>query len=313
MQPYKQVEEEYAAYTGSSYAVGCNTGTSALHLALMAIGVTKGDEVIMCDYTMAACAFAVSYTGAKPVFVDCTDDLLIDVSLIEKKITKRTKAIMPVHIYGRICDMQAIRKIADKYNLKVIEDACEAQGAVYASIADITCYSFYLNKIIPAEEGGMCTTDNKEYADRMNFLKCMAFNENHDYTHAEIGYNYRMANSQAKFVLGGLAIVNEIQMARYKVQSWYDNYIDLKYKRSTRKVVWVYDISHPRRDELVNFLNEKGINARHGFKPMTSLPMYKGKTGKKATKYAKEIMYLPVSPLMTEEQVKEICSFIDSF
>lgn len=311
--PYKELEVEYANYTGSKHGISCNTGTSALHLALMAIGVGKGDEVIVPDFTMAATTFAVSYTGAKPVFVDCGDDLLIDVSLIEKKITKKTKAIMPVHIYGRICDMEAIIDIAKRHNLKVIEDACEAQGAIYQSKADITCYSFYINKIIPAEEGGMCTTDNEEYAKRMNFLKCMSFNEDHDYTHAEIGYNYRMANSQAKFVLGGLAMANEIQLGRYRVQSWYDQYINPAYKRSDRKVVWVYDISHPKRDELVKYLNSKGINARHGFKPMSTMPMYKGKTGKKSLKYAKEIMYLPVSPLMTEEQVKEICREIDDF
>jgi perosamine synthetase len=174
---YKILEDKYSKFCGAKYGVSCNTGTAALHLALLAIGVGKGDEVIIPDFTMAACGFAVSYTGAKPVFVDCDDSLCMDWKLIEKKITKKTKAIMVVHIYGVLCNMKEILKIAKKHKLKVIEDACEVQGAVYKSKADITCYSFYENKIIHAEEGGMCTTDNKQYADRMNYLKNMAFGD----------------------------------------------------------------------------------------------------------------------------------------
>ena len=313
MPAYKLLEEEYARFTGSKYAISCNSGTSALHLAFMAIGVKKGDEVIVPDFTMAACGFAVSYTGAKPVFVDCGEDLNIDATKIEAKITKKTKAILAVHIYGRMCDMNKIKEIADKHGLKVIEDACEAQGAVYQSKADITCYSFYINKIIPAEEGGMCTTDNEYYKNRMEYLKNMAFSPEHDYTHNEIGYNYRMPNSEAKLVLGGLSLANEIQTGRIRVQSWYDQYINKDFKRPSRKVVWVYDITHPKKDELVKYLNNLGINARHSFKPLSTMPMWKQKTGKNALKFSKEILYLPVSPLMTEDMVRDICLKIDNF
>ena len=174
-QPYQILEEKYAKFTGSKFGISCNSGTSALHLGLLALGVTRGDEVIIPDFTMVACGYAVVYCGATPVFVDCDDTLCIDPSLIEAKITTKTKAIMPVHIYGRLCNVKEIMRIAKKHHLKVIEDACEAQGAVYKSKADITCYSFYENKIIHAEEGGMCTTDNKKYAEKMNYLKNMAF------------------------------------------------------------------------------------------------------------------------------------------
>lgn len=312
MKDFELLEQEYASFTGSKYGISCNSGTSALHLALMAVGIGKGDEVIVPDFTMSACGFAVAYTGAKVVTVDCGDNLLIDTDKIEAKITKKTKAIMPVHIYGRICDMDKIMDLAKKYKLYVIEDACEAQGAIYSSKADITCYSFYINKIIPAEEGGMCTTDSEHLKDRMNYLKNMAFSPEHDYMHTEIGYNYRLPNSQARFVLGGLFIANDIQAGRYRVQSWYDKYINPLFKREGRKVVWVYDITHPKKDEAVKRLNEMDINARHGFKPLSTMPMFKQKIGKNALKYSKEIMYLPVSPLMTEQMVIDICNKVNS-
>lgn len=228
MTKYQELEREYANFVGAKHAVTCNTGTAALHLALMAIGVSKGDEVIMPDFTMAACGFAVSYCGATPVFVDCDDTMNIDVSLIEKKITKNTKAIMAVHIYGRLCNMKEILRIARKYKLKVIEDACEAQGAVYMSKADITCYSFYENKIIHAEEGGICTTDNKKYADRMNYLKNMAFDKGHTYFHEDIGYNYRMPESQAKLALKSLKDYPKENKRRRKLEkeAYGGNYLD---------------------------------------------------------------------------------------
>jgi dTDP-4-amino-4,6-dideoxygalactose transaminase len=263
---YEQLEKEYAKYVKSKFAVSCNSGTSALHLALMALGIGKGDEVIMPDFTMAACGFAVSYTGAKPVFVDCGEDLNIDVTLIERKITKKTKAIMAVHIYGRLCDMAEILRIAKKHNLYVIEDACEAQGAVFNSKADITCYSFFKNKIIHAEEGGICTTNNKKWADRMNYLKNMAFGEKHDYFHEEIGYNYRLPEQQAKMALESLRNVDKNLALRRKKEQELDRIIGSQMPK--RDVVWVYD-----------FLGSppEGFDTRPFFRPLSSFPMYGGK------------------------------------
>lgn len=125
---YRELEEQYADFVGHRYGVSVNTGTAALHLSLAALGIGPGDEVIVPDFTMVACAYAVLYTGATPVFVDCKDDLLINEDRIEEKLSFRTKAIMPVHIYGRVCNMKAINDIASRYNLFVIEDACEAQA-----------------------------------------------------------------------------------------------------------------------------------------------------------------------------------------
>lgn len=317
MQPYEKFEKEYARYVGTKHAVSCNTGTAALHLALKAIGVKRGDEVIVPDFTMIATAWAVTYCGAKPVFVDCGDDLLIDPDKIEAKITPRTKAIMPVHVYGRVCNMDKIMELAKKYGLRVVEDACEAQGAQWkgknVGSFDIGCFSLYMNKIIPAEEGGVITTDDEEIAKKIRKIKSMSFGDRHDYYHDEIGFNYRMTNSQAILGLASLSMANEIQQSRFKIAGWYDKYLKDEWKMPTRKVVWVYDIKHPRMEDVVKTLNSKGYNARHGFKPMTMQPMYLNKRYKRFNSYKKslEICYLPVSPFMTEEMVKEICKIID--
>lgn len=266
MELYKQLEKEYAEFCGSNYAVSCNTGTSALHLALKAIGIKEGDEVIIPEFTMIACAFAVSYCGATPVFVDCGNDLNIDCSLIESKITKKTKAIMPVHIYGRLCDMKEILRIAKKHNLKVIEDACEAQGAVYESKADITCYSFYKNKIIHAEEGGICTTDNKEYADRMKYLKNMSFGEDHNYIHQEIGFNYRMPDQEAMLALRSLEDYPREKQRRQNLVDKYNERFNLNVKNDAN---WVYPV-------YKNDKNVEGLETRQFFKPMSMQPPYLG-------------------------------------
>jgi len=280
MQPYKQLEKEYAKFTGSKFAISCSSGTASLHLGLLALGISKGDEVIIPDFTMAACGFAVSYCGATPVFVDCDDTLCIDWKLIEAKITKKTKAIMAVHIYGRLCNMKEILRIAKKHNLKVIEDACEAQGAVFESKADITCYSFYENKIIHAEEGGMCTTDNKKYADRINYLKNMAFGDKHDYFHEEIGYNYRMPNAQALLALKSLKDYPEENKRRKKIEKncYGVNFLD---------AVWVL----PSIEGIdVNFAK---LETRPYFKPLSTFPMYGGKCqSPNALKYSKIGRYI---------------------
>lgn len=199
---YKILEDKFARFTGKKYCVALNSGTSALHLALVALGIGKGDEVIVPDFTFVACAFAVSYTGAKPVFVDCDDTFCIDPKLIERKITKKTKAIMAVHIYSNDCNMKEIMRIARKHKLKVIEDASEHHG-VKLSKSDVACYSFQSTKQIHCEEGGALVTDNKKIYDEVNKLK--TFYNDGTYYHAKLSWNYRMPNSQAKLALKSLA------------------------------------------------------------------------------------------------------------
>lgn len=298
MIPYKELETKYSKFVGSKYSVAVNTGTSALHIACVALGIDSNSEVIVPDFTMSACGFAVSYTGAKVITVDCDDTLNIDVSKIEEKITPKTKAIMAVHIYGRLCNMKEIMRIARKYNLYVIEDASEAHGAVKYSEADITCYSFYRNKIIHAEEGGICTTNDKKLYDKMQYLKNMAFGEDHSYYHTSIGFNYRMPDSTALQVLESLSNYSENIKNRRRVEMLFDKY-SKKQSVGNRDAVWVYDFlgevpNHPK--------------ARQFFKPLSTMPMWKQEVGQNALYYSTRGGYYIVEPDMTEEQVKEICS-----
>lgn len=206
-EPYKELERHFSKFCGKKYAVALNSGTSALHLALLALGIGKGDEVIVPDFTFVACAYAVSYTGAKPVFVDCKADFTIDETKI--KITKRTKAIMAVHIYGNQCNMKSILKIAKKHKLKVIED-CSEHHAVKLSKSDIAIYSFQSSKQIHCEEGGILVTNSKRIYNEVNNLK--GFYHNGDYYHKKLSFNYRMPNAQARLALKSLQ--------KFKGKSW---------------------------------------------------------------------------------------------
>lgn len=298
--PYKQLEEDIKKFVGSQFAVSTNTGTSALHLALVALGVGVGDEVIVPDFTMAACGFAVSYTGAKVVTVDCDDTLCIDWRKIESKITRRTKVIMPVHIYGNLCNMEEIMKIARRHNIKVVEDACEVHGSVFQSKADITCYSFYRNKIVHAEEGGMCTTDNAYLASRMEYLKNMAFDQNHSYYHGEIGFNYRMSDAQAKLALKSLKSYKKNIKRRWEIKKIYDKFFGEEKKLDT---VWVYPINCTNPDKIVKNIPQ----ARYFFKPLSTMPMWIQETGTNALFRSLYGCYLMVNEDMTDKEVTDIC------
>lgn len=288
---YEKLEKKYAEFTGADYAVSCNTGTSALHLALMSVGVGLGDEVICPDFTMAAVGFAVSYTNATPVFVDCDETLNIDTTLIEDKITEYTKAIIVVHTYGRLANIEEVYRIAKKHDLYVIEDACEAQGAVYKSKADVTCYSFYKNKIIHADEGGICTTNSKYLAERMNYLKNMAFDEGHTYYHEEVGYNYRMPDSTAELALKSLEEYPETLAKRLQAEEYWNKLIPTP----KRDAVWVYHFlcdNELDREIKMQELKEKGFETRYFFKPLSTMPMWRQPTGKNALDYSKRGMYI---------------------
>lgn len=316
----ERFEGAMASFTGTKYAVACNSGTSALHLAIKALGIGEGDEVIVTEFTMIASAWAVTYSGAKPVFVDCGDDLNIDPLLIEEKITEKTKAIMVVHVYGRACDMDAIMAIAKKHDLKVIEDACEAHGAMYkgkrvGSIGDIGCFSLFGNKIITAGEGGVLTTDNEEVAKRAQYLRTMSFEEHHTFLHKEVGFNYRMTGLQAAVALGQLERIEKFLWQRNEICRWYDEELEnLSLIRPEGSVLWMYDIIvGDRRDALMAYLEEEGIETRLFFKPMSSQPMYEDAFCPKAFHFSISGCYLPVYTDLTHEDVKFICQKVQHF
>jgi len=227
-----EFEKQFAAYCDCKYGVAVCNGTVSLHLALAALGIGKGDEVIIPTFTMIASAFAVCYTGATPVFVDADKDTWnIDVTKIEEKITSKTKAIMPVHIFGQMCEMDKIEAIAKKHNLFIVEDAAEAHGATYngkkaGSYSDLGSFSFFANKNITTGEGGMLVTNNDELYNRARYFKnvCFPLDGNRNYMHQDVGFNYRMSNVIAAIGLAQTEKADEYKALRIKNNQLYRKY-----------------------------------------------------------------------------------------
>jgi perosamine synthetase len=312
----KRFEKAFADYNGTTHGVACSSGTTALTLALRALGVGPGDEVIVPEFTMIASAWAVTYTGATPVFVDCGEDLNIDVSLIEAKITPRTKVIMPVHIYGRRCDMDAIMTLAYEYNLRVVEDSAEAHGVL--PVADIACFSLFGNKIITSGEGGICVTNDGHLADQMAHLRAMAFDKDHTFLHKKVGYNFRMTAMQAAVALAQTEQLDEILSLRTGIEKRYDDGlagISGITLMPPRNVLWMYDLRAERRDELRAFLAGAGIETRLFFKPMSRQPGYLDPDwpSLNASRFSEDGFYLPTHTGLTEADQDYICGKIREF
>lgn len=309
---YLELEKEYANFIGTSHCVSVNTGTAALHVALEALGLPEGSKVLVPDFTMYASALAVHYARLEPVFVDCDENLLMDLDKAEKAIDEDTKVLMVTHIYGRTLDMKRVMEIANKHNLRVIEDACEAQGACQEGKMigsfDIGCFSFYMNKIIHGEEGGAITTNDKILAEKIRDMKSMSFGKTHNYYHERIGFNYRMTNSQAEMILKSLRECKNNLTRRQEITETFNKLFPKKYQMpNNRDVVWVYDLRHKNAEELVNVLKKNSINARHSFKPMSSMPLFPGhKIGKMSEKKSKEVFYLHINPEWTNKDVQEV-------
>ncbi|WP_046495155.1 DegT/DnrJ/EryC1/StrS family aminotransferase [Streptomyces odonnellii] len=315
--PYvRRFEEEFARYNGVAHGVACSSGTTALTLALRALGVGPGDEVIVPEFTMIASAWAVTYTGATPVFVDCGDDLNIDVSLIEEKITPRTKVILPVHIYGRRCDMDAIMDLALQYNLRVVEDSAEAHGV--RPVADIACFSLFANKIITAGEGGICLTEDPRLAEQMAHLRAMAFTKDHSFLHKKLAYNFRMTSMQAAVALAQTERLDTILELRREIERRYDEGlrgIDGITMMPPRDVLWMYDVRAERRDELREFLAAEGVETRLFFKPMSRQPGYYDADwpSLNASRFSEDGFYLPTHTGLTAEDQEFITGRIRKF
>ena len=327
-------EEDFSSYCGAEFGVSCTSCYAALHLACMAIGLKKGDEVIVPNFTMSAPLVAVSQTGARPVLVDCRKDTWnIDENKIEEKITERTKAIIAVHIYGHPCEMDKIMEIARKHNLVVIEDAAEAHGAEYngkrsGSIGDIGCFSFFGNKIITTGEGGMAITNNPDYAEKMRRFRNYAF-EIPRFLHRDLGANYRLTNLQAAI---GVAQTENAQMlveSRRSVGLRYNEFLkDIRgiilpsERENCKNVYWMYGIILEdeikiSREEFVEKLKERGVDTRNFFIPMNKQPVFlDGKMENApdcsdnypiAEKIGSRGFYLPSSSNLSDEEIELIC------
>ena len=320
MENYKELEVKFAEYIETKYCSACSSGTAALTLAVAALGIHKGDEVIVPEFTMIATAWAVTYCGGVPVFVDCGEDLNINPDLIEEKITDRTKAIIVTHIYGRPCNMLHITEICKKHNLYLIEDACEAHGALYqgkrvGSFGDIGCFSLYKNKIISSEEGGLCVTNSEELKNEMDDIKNMAFGGRHDYLHLRQGYNFRITDMQSSVALKQLSHIGRFIAHRKEMSEIYDRHLGrFSIPRPFGSVVWVYDFVVPSentRNLILRRLLSKGIQARPFFKPMSMQPQYLGEYKTlRAFDFSKRGLYLPVRNDMKKDEVEQIIKII---
>ncbi len=288
-----EFEQQFARYCGAKHALTCSSGTAALHLALMALGLQPGDEVIVPSLTYIATANAVSYCGAKPVFIDSEKDTWnMDPALIERAITPRTRGIIPVHLYGHPCDMDPIMDIAQKHNLFVVEDAAEAVGAMYkgrrvGSIGDAATFSFYGHKVITSGEGGAVLTNNDVVADQVKLLKSQAEDPHRRFWYSVIGYNYRMSNLQAAVALAQFEQIEWHQQQRRRVVALYDKYLaDLSADVMTQAekpwvthAYWMYSVllrkgNGEKRDKLMQGLASSGIETRPVFYPLHAVPLY---------------------------------------
>lgn len=314
MEKYKQLEEDFASWMNVIHTVSCSSGTAALHLALESFCLPVCSKILIPELTMIACARAAMLADLMPVFIDCDDKLLIDVDRVEEALKKdkagKIKAIMPVHVYGRRCNMDAIAKLAVEYDLKVIEDLAEAHGILPHTGTDAACWSFYRNKIIFGEEGGMIAFRDAEAAERARSLRCLGFTEHHDFRHIPRGCNYRMSNVHAELVLKSLCKFESNLNDRRWIESEYDRFCPPEWKMPARDVPWVYDIRIPEMtaeecDAVIRCLNADGISARHCFKPMSWQEEFRDTIVDvkllpwKAATAAIQVVYLPIIPKET--------------
>ncbi|MBC7321160.1 DegT/DnrJ/EryC1/StrS family aminotransferase [bacterium] len=325
------LESEISAYCGTKYAVGVASGTDALLLSLRACGVGPGDEVITTPFTFFATAEVISNLGARPVFVDIEPDTFnIDVERIEKVVTKSTKAILPVHIFGQMCDMDKLIEIKEKYSLFIIEDACQAIGAVYngkkaGSIGDTGCFSFFPTKNLGAfGDGGMVVTNNEEIKDRVLVLRNHGSKKK--YYHEELGYNSRLDEIQAGILRVKLKYLDSYIKRRQEIANLYSVLLsDIPYikaptiKEGRSHTFHQYVIRAENRDELQKYLSDHGIGSTVYYPlPLHLQKVYKSlgyKLGDfpEAEKASKEVLALPMWPELTNEEVKEVVEVIRSF
>jgi len=316
-------EKSFAEYISIEHATAVSNGTVAIHLALEALGIGVGDEVILPTFTYVASANAIVYTGATPVFVDSLPDTWqIDPADIVKKITPRTKAIMAVHLYGQPCEMDTLVRIAKSNNLFLIEDCAEAFGTKYKSrfvgtFGDISTFSFFGNKTITTGEGGMVVAHDAELMKRCNRLKSQGVSPAKEYWHDMIAYNYRMTNICAAIGLAQLERADEIIAKKQQIAKWYqDGLKDLpvKFHNAVGDVFHSYwmcsilvDKKHDR-DQVRKNLLQAGIETRPLFYPVNTMPMYykEGEHFPVAENLGSRGMNLPSWPELTKEQVDYI-------
>jgi dTDP-4-amino-4,6-dideoxygalactose transaminase len=323
-------ETEFARFIGAKHCVGFNSGTSALHVALLLLNIGPGDEVITTPYTFVATSWAISYVGAKPVYVDIEDGTFnLDPKLIERAITPRTKAIMPVHVYGQPCDLAAMVEICRKHQLPLVEDAAQAHGATFrgkivGTFGAMSCFSFYPGKNLGAcGEGGALVTDDDALATRARALR--DHGSTRRYYHDEIGFNYRMEGLQGAVLGVKLNRVNQWTRERRRVAQRYHQLLadtPLRLPRQAEGVesAWhLYVVRHARRDELKKCLEENGIGCALHYPLPLHLQKCYAHLGHRAGDFpvaeqaALECLSLPIYPELAEKQMQRVAAVIRQF
>jgi len=338
-----EFETAWAAYCGVEHGIAVSNGTLALQLALRAIGLKPGDEVIMPSFTIISCALGVVYNDAVPVLVD-SDPVTwcMDVDQIEAKITDRTKAIMPVHIYGHPVDMDRVHELAKAHGLMVIEDAAEAHGAEYLTnrgreqerwkraggLGDLSTFSFYANKLITTGEGGMVLTNDSSTADRLRSLRNMSYRTDRRFWHTELGYNFRMTNMQAAVGLGQAERVDDIvERKRWMGTSYTERLNEIPGLKLpveqpwARHVYWMYAVeleegSGLDASQFAERLLKHEVQTRPFFVGMHDQPvlrdlgLFEGEQYPVADRISKQGLYLPSGMALTESQLDQVCEAV---
>jgi perosamine synthetase len=323
-------EQNFANYINVKHADSVCNGTVAIHLALLALGIGPGDEVIVPTLTYVASVNSITHTGATPVFCDSLEGTWqMDPADVQRKITAKTKAIMAVHLYGHPCDMDALTSICSKHDLFLIEDCAESMGTLYkgqhvGTFGDISTFSFFGNKTITTGEGGMVVTNDKSLSERSKHIKGQGLAKNREYWHDIIGYNYRMTNIQAAIGVAQLEQADKFLKQKREIAGWYTKYLDsdkVTYHQETKNTYhsyWMFSILVNKpflREPLREHLKSHSIETRPLFFPVHTMPMYATRYHKfeVAESLAARGINLPSHPMLTEAEVKEISQAINSF
>jgi dTDP-4-amino-4,6-dideoxygalactose transaminase len=325
-----QFEKDFAKFCGAEHCVAFNSGTSALHVAMILLGIGRDDEVITTPCTFVATSWAISYVNARPVYVDVDDATFnLKPELVERAITNRTKAIMPVHLYGHPADLEPLLKICRKHNLPLVEDACQAHGAKYngkvvGTFGEISCYSFYPGKNLGAYgEGGALVTNNTAYAARARSLR--EHGSTQRYYHDEVGFNYRMEGIQGAVLGIKLKHLDEWTRERRRVAHRYhellaDTPLQLPIEADYAESAYhLYVVRHPQRDDLKKHLEANKVGCALHYPLSLHMQKCYAHLGYKAgdfpvsEKAARECLSLPIFPEITETQIERVSEVIHEF
>lgn len=329
-----EFERRWANYCGVAHGVAVCNGTVALEVAMAALKLPPGSEVILPSFTIISCVAAVLRTGCRPVLVDCEPDTwCLDVGEVERKITERTGAVMPVHMYGHMADMDPLMALARKFNLAVVEDAAEAHGGEYrgrraGGIGAISCFSFYANKIVTTGEGGMVVTDDAKLAERARSLRNLCFKREQRFLHTELGYNFRMTNVQAAIGLAQVERIEDHVARKRRMAALYGERLrDLRglalpvERAGVKNVYWMYGVV---LDDSVPFdavefaarLRAQGVDTRPFFLGMQEQPvlreqgLFAGERYPVTERLARRGLYLPSGLGLSETDIDTVCSAV---